>query len=94
MERRPRIPHPLCGLNFCPRTDHPLHHDRCRMQVPVSRLVVVYDDLDLPTAKVRLRAKGGHGGHNGMRSIVSQLGGNKDFPRIRIGACRERWPAI
>ena len=34
-----------------------------------------------------LRAKGGHGGHNGMRSIVSQLGGNKDFPRIRIGVC-------
>jgi len=62
--------------------------------VPVSRLLVVYDDLDLPTAKVRLRAKGGHGGHNGMRSIVSQLGGNKDFPRIRIGVWPELLPAM
>ena len=61
-------------------------------QVPITRLLVVYDDLDLPTAKVRLRAKGGHGGHNGMRSIVSQLGGNKDFPRIRIGVCSSDWP--
>ena len=56
--------------------------------MPLSRLLVVYDDLDLPTAAVRLRAKGGHGGHNGMRSIVQQLGGANDFPRVRIGAPR------
>jgi len=39
------------------------------MQVPAERVLVVYDDLDLPTAAVRLRAKGGPGGHNGMKSI-------------------------
>ncbi|GMH40994.1 hypothetical protein BSKO_08904 [Bryopsis sp. KO-2023] len=56
-------------------------------EIPKERVLVVYDDLDLPTAAVRLRAKGGHGGHNGMRSIVAQLGGN-DFPRLKIGIGR------
>ena len=59
-------------------------------QVPLSQLLVVYDDLDLPTAAVRLRAKGGHGGHNGMRSIVQQLGGSNEFPRVRIGELIQR----
>lgn len=49
---------------------------------------MIYDDLDLPTAKTRLRAKGGHGGHNGMRSIVAMLGDSQDFARIRVGAAR------
>ena len=35
---------------------------------------------------MRLRAKGGHGGHNGMRSIISQLANSQEFPRIRVGA--------
>lgn len=47
---------------------------------------MVYDDLDLASATVRLRAKGGHGGHNGMRSITQHFSGSKDFPRLRIGA--------
>ena len=55
------------------------------LQVPTVRVVVLYDDLDIPSATVRLRAKGGHGGHNGMRSIQQHLQGSKDFPRIRIG---------
>lgn len=57
-------------------------------KVPPSRVLVVYDDLDLPSGSVRLRAKGGHGGHNGMRSISAQLGGTQEFPRIRIGIGR------
>lgn len=54
-------------------------------QIPAERVFVVYDDLDIPSAAVRLRAKGGHGGHNGMKSIQQHLGGSKDFPRLRIG---------
>ena len=54
-------------------------------QVPHSQVLVVTDDLDLPPGAVRLRAKGGHGGHNGMRSIVQHWGGQTDFPRLRIG---------
>lgn len=52
--------------------------------VAAEDLVVVYDDLDLPTGKIRLREKGGAGGHNGMKSIISHLG-TKEFKRIRIG---------
>ncbi len=48
-----------------------------------ENIVVIYDDIDLPEGKVRIRAKGGPGTHNGMRSIVSNIGEN--FPRIRVG---------
>ncbi|KAK9902848.1 hypothetical protein WJX75_008463 [Coccomyxa subellipsoidea] len=57
-------------------------------KVPLERVLVVYDDLDLASATVRLRAKGGHGGHNGMRSITQHFSGSKDFPRLRIGIGR------
>ena len=56
-------------------------------RVPPERLLVIYDELDLPLARLRIKAKGGHGGHNGLRSIVSSTG-NSDFPRIRIGIGR------
>ena len=50
-------------------------------------MLVVCDDLDLPPGKVRLKARGGHGGHNGLRSIVGAIG-TSDFPRLRIGIGR------
>ncbi len=54
---------------------------------PKERMVVVYDDLDLPLGKLRVRAKGSPGGHNGIKSIVGKL--NTDaFPRIRVGIGR------
>ena len=52
-----------------------------------SRLLVICDDLNLPEGKLRLRPAGSHGGHNGLRSIISVLGQN-DFPRLRIGIGR------
>ena len=58
------------------------------LQIPSQQVLVVHDDLDLPTGKVRLRGKGGHGGHNGMRSIVQHLKGCQDFPRLKIGIGR------
>ncbi|HET7522190.1 MAG TPA: aminoacyl-tRNA hydrolase, partial [Bacillales bacterium] len=51
---------------------------------PIKDLMIIYDDLDLPTGKIRLREKGGHGGHNGVKSVIHHLG-TKDFKRIRIG---------
>jgi len=56
-------------------------------KVPPERILVVYDDLDLPLAALRLRKKGGAGGHNGMRSVIQHLG-TQEFPRIRLGVGR------
>ena len=53
-------------------------------KIPTENLAVIYDDIDLPEGKIRIRAKGGPGTHNGMRSIVSNLQ-NENFPRIRVG---------
>jgi peptidyl-tRNA hydrolase, PTH1 family len=58
-----------------------------RYRLDPSQAVVVYDDLDLPVGKVRIRARGGHGGNNGLKSVVGQLG-TQDFPRVRIGIGR------
>jgi len=55
--------------------------------IPLGDLLVIYDDLDLPIGKIRLRQSGGSGGHKGMNSIISALG-SEDFPRIRVGIGR------
>lgn len=56
-------------------------------QINIEDILVVYDDLDLPAGKIRLRQKGGHGGHNGIKSLINHLG-TKDFKRLRIGIGR------
>lgn len=50
----------------------------------LEELLVVYDDMDLPFGKLRLRQRGSAGSHNGMKSIIGQLGG-QEFPRLRVG---------
>lgn len=57
-----------------------------------ERLIVVYDDVDLPSGSVRVRASGSAGTHNGMRSIIGEWG-RQDFPRVRVGIGRppEGW---
>ena len=52
--------------------------------LPVSSVLVLSDDLDLPLGKIRLRLCGSAGGHNGLRSAIAHLG-TQDFPRLRIG---------
>ena len=47
-------------------------------------VLVIYDDMDLPVGRLRMRLSGSAGGHNGMKSIIAHLGG-QDFPRLRIG---------
>ena len=54
----------------------------------VERLVVISDDLALPFGTIRIRPKGTHGGHNGLRSIIDCLG-TQDFTRLRIGILPE-----
>ena len=50
-------------------------------------IVVIYDDMDLPVGKIRLRQKGSAGGHNGIKSLISHLG-TQNFNRLRIGVGR------
>ncbi|MBD7909518.1 aminoacyl-tRNA hydrolase [Sporosarcina gallistercoris] len=60
-------------------------------EVNDDEIVVIYDDLDLIPGKLRLREKGGAGGHNGMKSLIAHLGTN-EFNRIRIGVGRPDGP--
>lgn len=53
-------------------------------KLPPERVIVVCDDIALPVGKIRIRAKGSSGGHNGLKSVISALG-TEEFPRIKIG---------
>jgi len=53
-------------------------------KIPLEHLIVIYDDIDLPLGRIRIRKKGSAGTHNGMRSIIYMLK-NEHFPRIRVG---------
>ena len=53
-------------------------------KIPAENILVAHDELDFPAGKIRLKQGGGHGGHNGLRDIIAQLG-NNNFLRLRIG---------
>lgn len=53
-------------------------------RIQANELLVVHDELDLPVGRVKIKTGGGHGGHNGLRDIITQLG-QADFHRLRIG---------
>lgn len=58
-----------------------------RFRASAANLIVVYDEMALPSGKVRIRARGGDGGHNGMKSIIGAVG-TQEFVRVRIGIGR------
>ena len=62
-------------------------------QLPVSELLVVCDDINLPLGKLRVRARGTHGGHNGLRNIQEHLG-TTEYARLRIGVDAPREDAV
>lgn len=53
-------------------------------KIEPATVLVIYDDMDLPLGKLRIRTTGSAGGHNGIKSIIQELG-TQDFPRLRIG---------
>lgn len=55
-------------------------------RTPPESVLVVSDDMDIPFGTLRMRSQGGHGGHNGLRSIIATIGG--EFPRLRVGVGR------
>ncbi|WP_314067821.1 aminoacyl-tRNA hydrolase [uncultured Vagococcus sp.] len=77
---------PVTFMNESGRSVGPLMN---YYNIEMADLLVIYDDLDLPIGSLRLRQKGGAGGHNGIKSIIQHLG-TKEFNRIRIGIDRPR----
>lgn len=56
-------------------------------KIPLDNLLIVYDDVDLPFGRIRIRPSGGSGGQKGMQSIINQLG-TQEIPRMRVGIGR------
>ena len=75
---------PLTYMNVSGRAVGPLLQ---RHSLPPENLIVVYDEADLPTGKLRVRARGSAGGHGGLKSIIGAIG-STEFPRVRIGIGR------
>ena len=72
---------------FVNRSGDAVSYLLARYKAPPANLLVIYDEMELPLGKVRLRPRGSAGGHNGIKSIVDALG-SQDFPRLRIGIGR------
>ena len=75
---------PQTFMNLSGRAVAPLIQ---QLMIPLNDMVVIYDDLDLPLSRIRIREKGSAGGHRGIQSIIDSLG-SQDFPRIRVGLGR------
>ncbi|MED5606663.1 MULTISPECIES: aminoacyl-tRNA hydrolase [unclassified Pseudomonas] len=54
-------------------------------RIPVEAILVAHDELDMPPGVAKLKKGGGHGGHNGLRDIIAQLGNQNGFHRLRLG---------
>lgn len=59
------------------------------LRLEPSRIIVVHDDLDLPSSQLRIKVGGGHGGHRGVRSVLEAMG-SPDFVRVKVGIGRPR----
>jgi peptidyl-tRNA hydrolase, PTH1 family len=73
-------------LNFMNESGRPVQAVATWYKVAPAQTLVVSDDIDLPFGKLRMRASGSSGGHNGLKSIIAHLG--QGFPRLRIGIGR------
>lgn len=75
---------PKCYMN---ESGGPVASLRDFFKVPIDRIVVVHDELDIPYASLRLKLGGGDNGHNGLKSVTKSLG-SKDYLRVRFGVGR------
>lgn len=60
-------------------------------KIQLSNIIIIFDDTSLPVGAVRIKRSGSDGGHNGIKSIISHLGGN-NFPRIKLGIGQKPHP--
>jgi PTH1 family peptidyl-tRNA hydrolase len=71
-------------MSFMNRSGYPLFAVAQFYKIEPQQILIVLDDLDLPLGRLRLRARGGSGGHNGLESIIVQFG-TEEIPRLRVG---------
>ncbi len=74
-------------MAFMNRSGSPIMQVAKYFKLELKHILVIHDDLDILFGNIKIKAKGGHGGHNGLRSITGVAGSN-EFPRIRIGIGR------
>jgi len=74
-------------MAFMNRSGPPLQKLAHYFRIPGEDMLVIHDDIDLAFGRLKIKEKGGHGGHNGIRSIMDAFGGG-DFVRLRIGVGR------
>lgn len=74
----------ILPLTFMNRSGQPVRVISQFYQIEPQEILVVHDELDLEPGRIKLKTGGGHGGHNGLRDIIAQLG-SPDFHRMRIG---------
>jgi PTH1 family peptidyl-tRNA hydrolase len=74
-------------LGYMNRSGSVLYEVARYFHIDISHLIVVHDDVDIQMGRIKIKQKGGHGGHNGIRSVIESLGSD-DFIRIRIGIGR------
>lgn len=76
--------HLIKPVTFMNRSGEPLQQFLAFRKIPVSQIVVVHDEIDIPFGTLKVKADGGEGGHNGLRSISEQCGG-RGYARVRAG---------
>ena len=74
----------ILPLTFMNHSGQPTRSISQFYQITPDEILVVHDELDLPPGRIKLKTGGGHGGHNGLRDIITQLG-SSEFHRLRIG---------
>ncbi|PIE70544.1 MAG: aminoacyl-tRNA hydrolase [Deltaproteobacteria bacterium] len=73
--------------SFMNRSGGPIRQLSSFYGVSAEEILIVYDDIDLAFNRIKIKEKGGHGGHNGIRSIIDVFG-DRNFPRLRVGIGR------
>ncbi len=73
--------------SYMNRSGFPIQSLSSYFKIPLSNIIVVHDDLDLPFGRIRVAHNRGHGGHNGIRSVIDAFG-SKMFHRVRVGVGR------
>jgi len=74
-------------LGYMNRSGSVLYEVARYFHIDISHLIVVHDDVDIQMGRIKIKQKGGHGGHNGIRSVIESLGSD-EFYRVRIGIGR------